>query len=419
MSVLNIKDSNDIAQQLGTTEINGVDILHKIIQDKLGNAVTVGSFGELKAMSPRQQVSHTFDTPLDEVFDFKVATSGDCNITAQHNRSLLLLNTGTGGTGSIESKRIVRYKTSTVECLMTMGFPEAPQAVDQRFGGLFNNKNGYYWGYDGLDFIFAYRNKDKNGGTEPDVKITLDMSAYDLTKIHRFRLTFGFLGVADATLEIRSPTGWELIGKHQTDGQLSDRTHIGTVNIPVRTEISSPSNDISILSGSWSANTWDNGEDLKDKTFFSSGARTIATAANELPIVAFRSKLDFGGYENNVRTKLLYSEFATGSEGLYKINIYAYPAGTITDGAWADVSATSVMEENVTTNYNTYPAKPMLSTHLAVPSSGVGVAESSVDFEKLGVIANPGDEFLITKQELIAGAGDDITSWVIAGADLF
>lgn len=90
-----------------------------------------------------------------------------------------------------------------------------------------------YWEYDGTDFIVAYRNKEF---TATDTKIVLDVSAYDLTKIHRFRLRFGYLGVGDIPLEIKpdnSSREWETLYVFKTDGALSERTHIGTPTLPI------------------------------------------------------------------------------------------------------------------------------------------------------------------------------------------
>ena len=387
------------------------------ITDSLNNEVEVGLFGGLKVSTPTSQISLTFEHPLDEVVEVSTATTGLGTVVSQFNRSLLNIATNGVGTAELQTLTPLRYKTaSTIETYFTAQFTGTPGAGDIMQIGLYDSGDGVYIGYQGTDFVVGYRNTNVGA----DAVQVIDMSAYTLTNLYRYRIRFGYLGIGNISYEIMDGDKWVLLHTFKTDGTLTGRTHVGNPLLPMKAEVSSASNDLQIKSGSWNAQTYGQMTQLQDKPFFSDGTRTVSVnAAEELPVVAFRSKTSFGGYTNKVLSQLLFTEFATGSEGLYKINLYVYPAGTIIDGIWTDIATDrSVLEQNDTTNYNIFTNK-VFSKTIAVSSSGTGVGTADVDFSTLGIKALPGQEFLVTKECLVAGLGDDITSWSIAYADLF
>jgi len=414
------------------------------IEDSLGYEPEVGLFGALKTSNPTTQISHTFVRPLDTVREFSIASAtGTGSVAAQYNRSLLKCSSGTTGTAQLQTRTVLRYKTATtIETYFTASFIGSGVGVAGHTAliGLFDDADGVYLGYSGTNFIVGYRNKYLSGyvvpasSGDPDVTAVVDMSAYDLTKIHRFRIKFGYLGVGNISFEVFYSNKWQLLHTFTTDGTLSNRTHVGTAILPMRCEVSSTSADITILSGSWNAQTYDKLAKIQDKPFFTAGFRSVTPAtAGGNPIVAFRSKLMFGGYPSKIHSQLLFSEFGTGSEGLYRINLFLYPAGTFIDGNPATVGATEIKGNFVDIDVNSVletstdiakggsvvlPTVPRFSTTLAVPSSGSGVASANLDFEKLGMIAAPGTEMLVTMEEIIGGVGTDTTSWSIAYLDL-
>jgi len=388
-----------------------------IIKDSTGNEVSVGLFGSLKTATPTTQISKTFDIPLDTELGVIVDTTGVGTGVAQYERSLLKVQTNGNGTASVQTKMNLRYKTaSTVETYFTASWHGITSGADEAIIGLFDDPDGVYVGYKGTNFICAYRNTAQGA----DVEQVVDMSGYDLTKTFRFRIRFGFLGVGNITYEIFDGNEWVLLHRFKTDGTLSERTHVGRAILPIRAEVSSTLNDFYIVSGSWSALTYDKTNNLQDRPIASVGSRTVSATALGAPVVGFRNKASFGGYVNKVRSQLLFSELATGSEGLYAIDFYRYPSGTLNTGTWSDLSTFSVLEENTTlTNTPSVSDNPIFSTNLAVGSQGIGVESKDLDFDKLGVYLNVGDEILITKRELISGGGNDITAWSFVFNDLF
>lgn len=395
-----------------------------VLRDSLENEVEVGLFGELKTAEGYTQISLAFDKPLNT--ESEVTVTG--TPSAMINRSLLQVVNGE----SVQTKDVLRYRTAqTIETYFTANFVGTFNAgSSESYIGLFDSEDGVFLGYLGDNFVVGYRNINKDGGTEPDVTQTITPT-WTVGNIHRYRIRFGYLGVGNITYEVYTGTKWEHIHTFITDGAFSDRTHIGTTILPIRAQVEHAG--CTIYSGSWNSHTYGRNGSTQEIPFFTKGSRTIGVnAGEELPIVAFRNKTTFGGYNNKIRAKLLVSEFATDSEGLYSINFYAYPAGTFIDGDpgtvgaseikgnFTDINSNSILQvsADIAAGASVTYSSSRFSTFLAVSSSGTGVASSLLDFELLGLIAGPGDEFLVTKECIVAGVGSDATGWNISYVDL-
>ena len=389
------------------------------ITDSLGNEVEVGLFGSLKVAQSNVQVSMVFNKPLNTSREVIISANG---VESQVNRSLLRVGNFIGSS-FLETKEVVRYKTAqTVENYFTASWSRPGTAGEVAIIGGYDIQDGMFLGYVGSNFVVGYRNKWHDGtGTAADTTQIVDTSVYDLTKIHRFRIRYGYLGVGNVNFEIHDGFKWVLLHTFRTDGSLFERTHTGTAMLPMRCDVTDTVGDFYLLSGSWNGQTYGLDEGQQEEPFFTQGTRIVAVdAGQELPVVAFRSLTTFGGYPNKARSRLISAEFATGSEGLYRINMYAYPAGTVLTGVFNDVYTNeSVLQDNDTVTTLPVGGRVVYSTTIAVASSGTGVGSTTLDLSKLKLKANPGDEFVITKECIVAGAGDDTTTWNIAYADLF
>ena len=383
-----------------------------VVTDSLGNQAEIGLFGGTKVSQANVQVSLVFNKPLNLSREVKI--SGD--VTSMHNGSLLKVG-GAVGVSNIETIEVLRYKTAqTIETYFTSSWSRIAFNGEEALIGLFDTNDGVYLGYKNFEFIVGYRHIDYG-----DITQAIDISAFDFTKIHRFRIKFGYLGVGNISFEVFVDSKWHLLHIFETDGNLTQRTHVRTAILPMSCNVLSTEGTLELYSGSWNAQTYGIDSGQQEIPHFSQGTRVIDVNVGEsLPLVAFRTVENFGGYINKVKSRLLTAEFATGSEGLYRINFLAYPAGSIATGTFVDLFVDeSVMQIN--TDVTTIPlnGKIVYSITLAVPSSGAGVFASSADFTKLGLKTIPGFEYLIVKECLMTGGGNDITTWNIAYVDLF
>ena len=390
------------------------------IVDALGNQIDIGGFNELKIAEYTTQISTTFNKPLNEHREVKI--EGD--VISQFNRSLLKVTGEAGGISSCTTFEHMRYRTAqTIGCYFTASWSKVPDVGDSAYIGIFDQYDGVYIGYDGADFIVAYRNiyADNGVGSQADAIQVVDVTGIDLSLVHRFRIKFGYLGVGNISIEIKTNGDWELLHKFQTDGALSERTHIGNAILPVRAEVNSTDTALYLLSGSWNAGTYGNNHNFHNEPFYAQGDKSLSVnSGEEKPLFMLRSKTIFGGFPSNIRSNLLHSEIGTGSEGLYRLNFYLTDSN-ITGATWTDVDTDhSVME--VSDNLDAMPANSLrliYSQLLPVSSAGSSRAASTAYFTELKAYMNPGDALIVSKECLIQGAGDDTTVWSIAWEDLF
>ena len=402
-----------------------------ILTDSLGNNAEIGLFGALKVTEPNAQISSVFNSAIEDR-DFIQVNTGGGYLTPRFNRSILKVGTiGTGSASMTTTKRL-RYRAgATVEANFTCSWTgdyTVANAADTALVGLYDDSDGVYMGYQGTTFVVGYRNKyaDNGVGNEPDVTAIIPVT-WDTTKIHRYRIRFAFLGVGNISYEYFDGRSWVLLHTFQTDGTLIDRTHLGAVILPMRISISTiAANTVYMSTGSWSASTYSKDNYLQDHPHYVDFKGTIAPGATEKGIVAFRNNTTFLGFPNQVSAQLLFAEFATASEGLYRVNIYAYPPNGIavdipavsyTD-LYPNISPFQIDDTNVPNTSVTPTGQKVFGAFLAVPSSGVGVSHTLSDFSKLDMKAYTGDEFLLTLEEVKSGAGTNIFAMSLIYADL-
>jgi hypothetical protein len=392
------------------------------ITDNLGNEAEVGLFGGLKTSTSNTQISLTFDHPIS---DRQLITAG--SPVAQYNRSLLKVNGTTNDT--VQSKKQLRYKTAqTIQTYFTAGF-NGTYTSGETYIGLFDQYDGVFLGYKDGDFVCGYRNVFGSATASWDGSNIINPVAdvlqvvpppINVDKITRYRIKFGYLGVGNISYEYFDGSRWVELHTFQTDNSLLDRTHVGSAILPMRSE--SSHSGCFTISGSWNAQTYGEDTGLQDEPSHVRGSRSDGddlVIGTPITVVAFRSKTTYGSYPNKVQSRLILAEFWLRAEGVSEIDIYRLPAGTITDGTWLEVN-NSVVEYNATTDFNTVTGTPLFSTPVAVPSSGTGVASKDLDFERLGLNASPGDEFVVVvTYRLDGGTSTPERGWNITYEDLF
>lgn len=388
----------------------------------------VDSFGAVKTAEANSQISLIFTRSLDTARDVTTTTAGSCTISSQYNRSMGRIAASAVGSGSIQTKNTLRYRPGAdLEINFTAQFEGTTSTGDYMYIGGYTTCTGAYLGYKEGNFIVGYRNiyaddggTPASGGSEPDVTQTVDMSAYDLTKLHRFRIRLGYLGAGDIIFEIKEANKvWTVLHRFGTDGTLDARTHIGCPLLPMRCEVNSATgNALTLYTASWNGSALTKELTLENKPFFHRGSRSVTPTTTPGPVVAFRNKTTFDNYPNLIKSQALGFEFGTGSEGLYFIEFYKFAAGGITTGSWSDVNSYSVIEVNSTFTEAASGGVYVASKLIAVPSSGAGVANAELNLEKMGMVLYPGEEMGIYITEIIAGAGTNTTAWSISYFDL-
>ncbi len=371
------------------------------LMDNEKNEVGIGKYGELKVAQGYVQISKKFNRPIN-TNEYKYSGT----VSTQYNKTLLKIG-GAIGTHYVQTIDTLRCGAAqTVEIYFSNSWSRSTVNNERALIGLFDDEDGVYLGYKDSNFIVGYRNIDIS---VTDTIQVVDVSDYDLTKFHTFRIKFGYLGTTNITFEIFDGYRWQILHTFVTSASLSLRTHIGSTILPFKSEVVDLDGTLINFSGSWNAQTY--GTELEsDKLIFNTQGSKILDVAQdtESVFVAFKVVSSLGGYTNKIKSKLKNITFATTSEGLYRFNIYKYNSGSIVTGTFSDVfSNESVLQKNDTVT--TKPSGGILvsSIIVGVPSSGTGIGEKNMDLTEFGLFCDKDSEYLITK-ECVYDAGGTI-----------
>lgn len=369
-----------------------------------GQRPTVGTFDQLVVAYGVRDIAVKWEYGLyDDNFDMMpVISTGDGEQTFDNGS--LVASSAVTGTVKLSSKKVTRYRSGnggfawfTALLNSGAGICEAGLISDNNDKIIVRQNNGV------VSFGYAYLGADLNFITSDSFNGDADVSLIDWTVLNIFKIEYGYLGSAVPSLFIKQ--GGKTVLLHSF---LKDTTVANTyVRFPQFRIMIYAENGAEIKSSSWSAGTYSNilesrGEDPSARPFYNGGERTGIEGSVEAPIVAFRSKTTYNGFNHSVQAKLLQSTFSTNSEGMYAYNFYFNPT-TVTGGTYVDINTlSSVIEVNEGATAWTGGQK-QFRLIVSVSSQGTGVATENIDFEKLGVFLNAGDEVVITKEELVAG----------------
>lgn len=236
--------------------------------------------------------------------------------------SLLTISTSTNAAGeaAAESVEYLRYVPGNEAFFFFTAVFTTPQANSRQYAGLFDDDDGFYFGYNGTDFVIARRRNAVDTQEIIDVTKVYPLEEFDPQMGNVYKISFGYLGFATINFEVLSPNGsWISFGQFNYPNT-STTTHIANSNLPIRGEVVNTGNttDITLSTGSVSAGIVDGGGtdpsarqynfDLRDAL----GAQpTIATGNNLL--VLFRNLTTFAGRTN--RIKAAASILSAATEG--------------------------------------------------------------------------------------------------------
>lgn len=226
--------------------------------------------------------------------------------------SMLVMSTGVAvdGRARVQSSETIRYVPGQeTYCNFTLVF-SPPVVGSKQFGGLYDDENGFFVGYDTDAKFYFFKRRDS-----VDERHEIDLVAFSKRAGYNFntsfgnvyRITFGYLGFAPISLEVMRPNGgWLLLHKIEYPNS-SIITHITQTFLPVRGEVENVGNntDIVIKSGSLSAGITNGGaKDVAGREFTWSNDTSIIISA-ETTVIVFRNKDTFQGKINRVAATLL------------------------------------------------------------------------------------------------------------------
>lgn len=363
-------------------------------------------FGELFTAEKQNDVLVQFQYDYyDEQFDVDTpVTTGDGSVTV--SGSLLNVSSASSGTALISSKDTIRYRPGH------SGFIDftlsASGSGTVRAGGFDSSEdNGFVIDITNGAMTFGYIKAGVNKGSAGAAGFdSVDTNGLDLTKLNIYRIVFGYLGVANASLFVKKDK-WLHLHTVETEGVI-DATHVNTPVFPITIKAE---NGATAKSGSWNGGVIGKDTPIGNRGFHFpnqllgasplQGTATVLSTGAVKTIVAFKSKTLFKSKPNNIRAKLVGYSFnvdvpAGSSSGEVIFQLIGVSAYTGTP-SWNDIDNTSSVIQYDHVN----------GTGSAItPTSGRVILQDTITYVGL----NKGG--LTTNGQILA---DDIGAYAYAG----
>lgn len=297
------------------------------------------------------------------------------------DNNMLYVNTGASAnsSGYICTKEVIRYRAGRdAEAMFTPSFAEPKLGLYQR-SGPFTDNDGFYIGYNELDFSVSMR-KDgieivsiaqENFNLDP-----LDGNGYSgfvlqNPNVNIFRINYGYLGVAPIVFEIYGGYNKGWIPFHVIDiSNKQNTTHISNPYLPVAAEIENTTNDTDerMKFGSVYAGTFNGtNENLPDSTSreFTANFKEVGITNANFPIVTVNNKDIYSGKKNYIKSILLY--LSVSLEGAQPGTLVIKKLKNIpTGGNWTDVDIdNSILQYSSDTTVDDTNAEILLSVELS------------------------------------------------------
>jgi len=397
--------------------------------EPLGGKQFVFPFGETLAAKKHDDVSVQFQYDyLDEQFDVRLpAVTGDGVRGAANSNAFA--SSPTSGKAEIYSRASIRYRPGH------SGFADFTFQEDNESGigetgaKTIDSQSGFVFrltaGVPSFGYLNAGLEYGSNGAAGFDTVFNGDIpvEAIDFTKKNIFRITFGFLGVANPTLWIRL-NGWKRVHTVYTEGVLED-VHVST---PVFPMFISAENGAYVKAGSWNGGVIGNGSNVGNRAFTFPNqimvngtapeqAEMTLTGTNVGTVVLFRAKDLFKGKANNVKAQLLAYSFIVdvpAGNVVGEVQFQIVGVNTLNGAAtFADINTnSSVLEYDHTAgagaSVQVTDGFPIVNEVVSYSGANRGgnTGDVIVNAEDIGAVAYAGDIFGIIAKDL---AGNNVT----------
>lgn len=399
------------------------------VTEPLGGKQFVFPFGETLAAKKHDDVSVQFQYDyLDEQFDVRLpALVGDGARGATNSNAFV--SSPVTGKAEIFSLDAIRYRPGH-SGFADFTFQEDNEAGTGESGAkTIDGQSGFVIKLTAGVPSFGYINDGveygSNGAAGFDTTFNGDIPVEDIdfTKKNIFRITFGFLGVANPTLWIRL-NSWKRVHTVFTEGVLED-VHVST---PVFPMFISAENGAYVKAGSWNGGVIGNGSNVGNRAFTFPNTKMVdGTAAEQAEmtltgtdvgtVVLFRAKDLFKGKANNVKAQLLAYSFIVdvpAGNVVGEVQFQIVAINTLSGAAtYADINTnSSVLEYDHTpgagASVEVTDGFPIVNEVVSYSGANRGgnTGDVGVSAEDIGAVAYAGDIFGIIAKDL---AGNNVT----------
>lgn len=373
-------------------------ILDGITHDGAGKETHNTVFGEKITAHRKPKVMVQFQYGIGNDLVLSVTTANGGTATQADSMAVLKTSTATNGSVKIESREVVRYVPGVEGYVfMTMLFENGGVVGATQYGGLLNDEDGYFCGFDGISFVAGIR-KDGSDTTEIPNLDSLDGRGpsganIDFTKLNIFKIDYGWLGTAPVTYSIMGKDH-EWVTFHKFD-ETGIRTNPHSTNpvLPIGMNVTKTSGDTDIVmkSASWHGGITSDENVPSDRFFMHEGDHPLSASA-ETVIINFRNMSTFLSKMNRVSLEFTDTDLVTdGNKGVtWRIYRNLTIGGT---PSWSDVATDESVMEIDTAGTVT----PDISKLIGGSSMG-RIGDKTKKLDGKGLRMHPTDTFTITAQ---------------------
>ena len=301
---------------------------------------------------------------------------------------VLSTSTTTSSSATLESRQSLNYENglgSVVRftAIFSSGVTGTTQVI-----GLGNSDNGYFFGYNGVDFGILRRQDGVDTWVSKSSWNVSKFSSFDPTKGNVFQIRFqAAFGAIDFLIGGSSTGRFKLVHRVKySNNFLVPSVYNSSLPLHAKVDNGSTTLDIILKIGSMAAFVEGKSKDLglgwaiENDTTFPSNTETL--------IVALRNLATFNGVTN--QQSAFIKQFAASVIGPEQTAMYKfYMQAAVSGGSWSDISTNkSVIESNTTAT---------LSSGDLAGGFMVGRDMSdNTDLDKLNLVINPGEIFVAT-----------------------
>lgn len=369
----------------------------------------VDTFGAGVSHSRISQLNANFSQPLANN-DVTSTVTASGTVTQANGSVTIATGTTATSSASLATNTVLSYSPGReAYAVFTAAFTTPTSAASSQRIGLYNTANGFFIGYNGLNFSIGYRqnssdvftnqtsfNEDTLQGninsrfTRQGVPEAINPALKNI-----FRVRFGWLGVAPIKFEILSPDGdWVLFHTIRYPNTAVP-PHIYSTALPITAEAiktASDATNLQISSSSWDAGIVDaSGVDLSYNSTISAvnGAATSLTSGKNT--ISFNvtgtwvGTLVIEGHNGDLSWTQIngYTSFGSALNSLtsnqfFYVNSAAFTQVRIRASAWT--SGTATVQSNATiSSLFTFNAPAASATYSATSAIAFSAANNATD----------------------------------------
>ena len=349
-------------------------------------------FGDVITANRHADVEEQFQY---NISDKTLTTTTVGNGASSQENAMMKISTGTTTTGScvVESKRVIRYRPGfEAWAYFTALWDNGGVAGSKQYIGASTDGDGYFVGYDGTDFVVGRRY------ATTDTTVTSSSwngdgyfaTNFDNTKLNIFRISYGWLGIAQITFEYAGQDGkWHVIHQMRIPNTLTQPSSANP-QLPIRIEATKTAGatDIVMHTDSWAGGI--NGDDVNagDRYFLGHNDATVTTQKLVLNI---ENQSTFQSKTNRVVMELQMLDLAT--DGNKTVEWVIYKNLSIATPSWSNVDANNSVAR---TDIAGTPTFVTANQEFRIGSSKVD--SQIIDLRGLGLFLYPGETLTVSAQ---------------------